>query len=442
MSLYFLRRRVLLVANKKSKEQTDKLIQQLNTQIDTYGNSPEAFKEYLRFMGNFTKYSYGNCALIQAQFKGANAVGTFNHFQKLGFSVKKDEKSVIRILQPIKTKIFQDKTGKWQFVKDATKEEKAAIKSGTIPTKERPVGYRALPVFDISQTTARAEDLPSEYPNKWLDGSHPLSSIVEQGVRNVMDARGITFSRKPWEQSNGVIKGIFNISERSIQLNPRNSDIQNCKTLIHELGHAILHENTKLTAPEKEFQAELTAFSVCSAYGIDTSDYSLAYLKYWTKDLKEREHLISGVEKAVKEITKAVNQVIDVEKEKWLGMNRDSVMKEFQKKVEGLYAGNYDVATPLLRQYDHLHSPYDSLDLRLDALAKMMHQETSVVADSIDRAITQIGALQASNDIEEQESYIRNENRQLQLKEEIPVVIKAPQKKQAKQVAQAYTMER
>ena len=60
---------------------------------------------------------------------------------------------------------------------------------------------------------------------------------------------------------------------------------QTVKTMIHEVAHAMLHnsdfmkkngeEKDRLT---KETEAESIAFTVCSALGIDTSDYSFPYI--------------------------------------------------------------------------------------------------------------------------------------------------------------------
>ena len=55
------------------------------------------------------------------------------------------------------------------------------------------------------------------------------------------------------------------------------------------LAHAKLHNSNtenakKLNHNEKEFQAEMTAYTVCSHFNIDTSDYSLLYLHSYTKD--------------------------------------------------------------------------------------------------------------------------------------------------------------
>lgn len=83
-------------------------------------------------------------------------------------------------------------------------------------------------------------------------------------------------------------------------LNPRNSELQNVKTLLHELTHAKLHTvktSDKYTTNEKEFQAELTAYTVCSYFGIDTSEYSFRYIKSWIKDadLNDKKQLLKEV---------------------------------------------------------------------------------------------------------------------------------------------------
>ena len=71
---------------------------------------------------------------------------------------------------------------------------------------------------------------------------------------------------------------------------------QTIKTMIHEVAHAMLHnsdlmerngeEKDRLT---KETEAESIAFTVCSALGIDTSDYSFPYVASWAsgKEMKE-----------------------------------------------------------------------------------------------------------------------------------------------------------
>ena len=97
------------------------------------------------------------------------------------------------------------------------------------------------------------------------------------------------------KQELGVAKGVSYTGLNEIALNPRNTELQNVKTLLHELTHAKLHTMEKLNkyqTYEKEFQAELTAYTVCSHFGIDTSEYSLKYMHDWTegRTLKDKKN--------------------------------------------------------------------------------------------------------------------------------------------------------
>lgn len=70
------------------------------------------------------------------------------------------------------------------------------------------------------------------------------------------------------------------------------SELQNLKTLIHEIVHAKLHDidlnapaEEKADRPDRrtrEVQAESIAYAVCQHYGLDTSDYSFAYVAKWS----------------------------------------------------------------------------------------------------------------------------------------------------------------
>ena len=60
------------------------------------------------------------------------------------------------------------------------------------------------------------------------------------------------------------------------------------KTLVHELAHAMLdHGNSDKAKHVLELEAESAAFIVCDSLGLDTSDYSFAYLAGWAQDAEE-----------------------------------------------------------------------------------------------------------------------------------------------------------
>lgn len=101
---------------------------------------------------------------------------------------------------------------------------------------------------------------------------------------------------------------------------------QTVKTAVHETAHSLLHDKDnirvegieagdKKTRSTKEVEAESVAYTVCQHFGIDTSDYSFAYVAGWSSgkempELKESmdtirktaSQLITGIEDALKEI--------------------------------------------------------------------------------------------------------------------------------------------
>lgn len=103
---------------------------------------------------------------------------------------------------------------------------------------------------------------------------------------------------------------------KEVALNPRNSELQNVKTLLHELAHAKLHTaetHMNYSASEKEFQAEMTAYTVSSYFGIDTSEYSLGYLANWTqgKELKDKSKLLKEVHETSTEFIETIENTLE-----------------------------------------------------------------------------------------------------------------------------------
>lgn len=128
----------------------------------------------------------------------------------------------------------------------------------------------------------------------------------------------------------GAVKGVSYPLTKEVALNPRNTQLQNVKTLIHELAHAKLHTmetRDNYTTNEKEFQAEMSAYAVCSYFGLDTSEYSFRYIKSWTKnvELKDKEKLINEVRETVKEYIEIIEETL---------INSNSLLLENKNKIE------------------------------------------------------------------------------------------------------------
>ena len=314
----------------QKREEIKKLTETMNESITSYFETPQQMAKYLEFMTQFYNYSLRNTALIQNQFSGAQAVGSYKFWQEKGFQVQKGEKA-IQILVPNKTKPkFKGDDGKWKGIKYASAQEKERIKSGELEKKEGSIYFGKGSVFDISQTNAKANDLPEIYPNKWMEGNVANYQAMLGAMQEVGNNLDVTIG-DPMEEL-GSAKGAFYYGmenrQNHIGLNPRNGELQNVKTLLHELAHAKLHSSPEkrmnLSSEEKEFQAEMTAYAVASYFNIDTSDYSLGYLANWTqgKELQDKAKLLEEVRATSVEFIEIMEpelmkeQVKDLENEK------------------------------------------------------------------------------------------------------------------------------
>ncbi|PFX72414.1 hypothetical protein COL38_31570, partial [Bacillus toyonensis] len=298
---------------------------------------PGDLKEYLTFMAKFYHYSPSNISLIQSQFEGASAVGSFSFWKEKGFAVKKGEKG-IQILVPNRTVArFKDKDGTWKSVTKASEQEKKQIESKSVEVKPGRLYFAVGHVFDVSQTNAKAEDLPRIFPNRWLEGSVTDYQSLYKGMEAIAEKNGVKIIAPKSEL--GVAKGVSYPLTKEVALNPRNSELQNVKTLLHELAHAKLHTaETRMnyTAPEKEFQAEMTAYAVSSYFGIDTSEYSLGYLASWTqgKEMKDKTKLLKEVHETSIEFIETIEGSLEKEKQQINEKEVGSMAKENEKQDE------------------------------------------------------------------------------------------------------------
>ncbi|XZI80610.1 ImmA/IrrE family metallo-endopeptidase [Clostridium perfringens] len=305
-------------SQEEKRKEIDLLVKQADEKIDKVFSSPNDLKEYLSFMAKFHNYSYRNSILIEEQFRGAVAVGSFTFWKEKGYSVNKGEKG-IKILVPTKLgDRFIAEDGTIKLISKANEKEKQLIKSGELETLEGAIKFKQGYVFDVSQTNIPASELPKIFPNKWLEGDVKNYKAFYKSLENVASKIGVKIIEPKSEL--GLVKGVSYTSTREVALNPRNSELQNVKTLIHELAHAKLHTvetRDNYTKAEKEFQAEMVALSVSSYFGINTEEYSLRYLSEWTKNatFKDKEKLLKEVSTTVKEYVEIMEDNLNAERE-------------------------------------------------------------------------------------------------------------------------------
>ncbi len=89
------------------------------------------------------------------------------------------------------------------------------------------------------QTNAKASDLPKIFPNRWLEGNvEDYKALIKEWKLLLKRMVFPSFNQK---KNLAAQRALAIHLTKEVALNPRNSERQNVKTLIHELAHAKLH---------------------------------------------------------------------------------------------------------------------------------------------------------------------------------------------------------
>ena len=343
----------------KVKEITDKLEEGLKELFES-----GKYKNYLSTMSKFHNYSVNNTLLIALQRPDASLVAGYQAWQKnFNRHVNKGEKG-IRILAPAPYKIKEERdkldpvTGEIMLDQDGMPQtEEVEIK---IPA------FRAVSVFDVKQTSG--EPIPE------LEAKELLSTVegYEDFVKAVTYVAPVPIS---FEDIPGDSKGFFSPTEKRIAVQEGMSESQTLKTMVHETAHSMLHDkeiNKDILAPAKdrntkEVEAEGIAFTVCSRFGIDTSDYSFHYIAGWSsgRDMKELKssldtirrtasELITGIEGQLRELQRDRELMQGQEKESLLLVQNSDLSEYSLVNVRGMDAAEIIEALSAMNDDDRL----------------------------------------------------------------------------------------
>ena len=257
-------------------------VEQLANETDAARKS-ELFRNYLKTSAAFWNYSWGNQMLIWRQRPDASYVGGFNTWLKCGRYVRRGEKG-IAILAPM---FFKDK----KQTADGSEEE------------TRRIWFKVVHVFDISQTDGTP--LP-ELPTKSVGerGEEMLARLLR-----FAESRGIAVRFVEKCKLNGAA-GTSRGNEIEIRTSETDVTTQ-AATLAHEIAHSLLHwtaDGKKITSrdgkdidrQQRELEAEATAYSVCSYFGITSpSDFYLATYSVTPAMLLEAVETIAATVKTI-----------------------------------------------------------------------------------------------------------------------------------------------
>ena len=309
----------------------------------------EKYKNYLRTMSRFHKYSVNNTMLIYMQKPDATVVAGFNKWRdQFGRNVLKGEKGIKIIAPtPYKKKIEEVKLDPDTKLPMLDADGKAIMEEKEIKIPM----YKPVTVFDVSQTEGKP--LPQLAAD--LTGSVQNYEVFMEAVKR--SAPVPVFM----ENMTGM-DGYYDDENRRIAVRTGMSEVQTVCAAIHEIAHSLLHSHSKETneltpswkvvmvseggtkrdfssgfkteAEAKHFaeaenwryldenrfewrleveedlsavktvarsrnteevQAESISYAVCAYFGIETGENSFGYIATWSKG-KELPELKASLE--------------------------------------------------------------------------------------------------------------------------------------------------
>lgn len=296
----------------KVKEITNQLEQGIQDLFQS-----EKYMDWLKTMSKFHDYSLNNTLLICFQKPEATLVAGYNSWRKnFGRQVKKGEKA-IKILAPAPYKKMVE------MEKIDPNTQKPMLDADGNPIKEtkeiKQPAFKVVNVFDVSQTDGK------EIPSLGVDELTGNVAQYEQFFEALKRTCPVPIE---FEEIAGGAKGYYHQMEQRIAIQKDMSQVQTIKTAIHEMAHQKLHaidpnnkdvEKSDLTRNSKEVEAESVAYTICQHYGIDTSDYSFAYVAGWShgKEVPELKASLNTIRKSANEmITEIDGHMLDIKRER------------------------------------------------------------------------------------------------------------------------------
>ena len=245
--------------DKKLKEITERLEQGVKEIFTS-----ERYTEYLDTMSKFHNYSFNNTLLITMQKPDATLVAGYQAWhKKFNRHVKRGEKG-IQIIAPTPVKEKQeiekiDPDTQEPIIGEDGQPETEIVEM-VIPR------FRVATVFDVSQTEGEpiAElDVPE------LTGSVQFYDIFMEALQDISPVP-VRFMK-----IDGEAKGYYHQTEKYIAIKTGMSNLQSMKTGVHEVAHAILHDNDVMDADgiiKGKTAKEVEALYPCF-YNVDFLNY-------------------------------------------------------------------------------------------------------------------------------------------------------------------------
>ena len=247
-------------------------------------NTDKDWLQFLCFQAQFYNYSFGNAMLIFSQNPNATYVKGYKAWNQLGRYVKKGSKG-LAILAPCirKVEVFKEPENKNLYHDEEAEKEIRKVVSG----------FRIAYVYDIADTDGDDSMLPVLVTG--LAGNGEQEKEIYERLFGV-----ISKGHCVQEVSGTASKGSFNLETKVISIREDLEYLQKIKTLLHEYAHLLdfeMHPEDDISRNRRELIAESVALIVSLRLGLDTSRYSMSYIKSWLKDKEELKIIADSVQK-------------------------------------------------------------------------------------------------------------------------------------------------
>ena len=267
----------------KNQEKIKAALERIDQGLATI-NTDEDWLKFLSFQAQFYNYSFGNAMLIFSQNPNATYVKGYKAWNQLGRYVKKGSKG-LAILAPCirKVEVFKEPENKNLYHDEEAEKEIRKVVSG----------FRIAYVYDIADTDGDDSMLPVLVTG--LAGNGEQEKEIYERLFTVISKEHCV-----QEVSGTASKGSFNLETKVISIREDLEYLQKIKTLLHEYAHLLdfqMHPEDDISRNRRELIAESVAFIVSLRLGLDTSRYSMSYIKSWLKDKEELKIIADSVQK-------------------------------------------------------------------------------------------------------------------------------------------------
>lgn len=246
----------------------------------------DSFKNYLRFMAAFHRYSPNNSLLIFFQRPDASRVAGYKRWQELGRQVRRNEEG-IQIFAPMFRK-QKPEDGEGTDNERGGSDERG--RDDNTETARILSGFKVVKVFALEQTDhipgappLPSAPVPGSVDNENGAGEAAAVSRLRLGLVQLLGTEGVRV--KAVDLGEGHY-GYYDRARKEIGLRRGLLPVERVSTVCHETVHHLLHQRPRgatdgdgaLNRRVREIEAEGAAFAVFSYFGLDTGNFSFPYI--------------------------------------------------------------------------------------------------------------------------------------------------------------------